>query len=120
MEWLSDHEAVIRSLGSRNIGETRNIESILLPDSGTSLQFQQQPDDLRVQFPMKLLANMPMCSGFGFNPSAHSAAANISSWNRSACHCFLTSWQVRCWRRHWLSGLHFANAENFAHGTPNP
>jgi alpha-L-fucosidase len=51
MAWPSDHEAVIRSLGSRKPGETRKIESIVLLGSGTNLQFQQRPDSLHIQLP---------------------------------------------------------------------
>jgi hypothetical protein len=51
MAWPSDHEAVIRSLGSRKLGETRKIESIALLGSGINLRFQQRPDNLHIQLP---------------------------------------------------------------------
>src|SRR5882762_7132314 len=51
MAWPSNHEAVIHSLGSKTLGDTRKIQSIVLLGSDTSLDFQQESDSLHIQLP---------------------------------------------------------------------
>jgi alpha-L-fucosidase len=51
MAWPSNHEAVIHSLGSKTLGDTRKIQSIVLLGSDTKLDFRQTPDSLHIQLP---------------------------------------------------------------------
>ena len=53
MAWPSNHEAVIHSLGSKMLGGTQKIQSIVLLGSGTNLDFQQQSDGLHIQLPLQ-------------------------------------------------------------------
>ena len=47
----SNHEAVIHSLGSKTLGDTQKIQSIVLLGSDTTLDFRQTPDSLHIQLP---------------------------------------------------------------------
>lgn len=51
MAWPSNHEAVIHSLGSKTLGDTQKIQSIVLLGSDTKLDFRQTPDGLHIQLP---------------------------------------------------------------------
>lgn len=51
MAWPFSRQAVIHSLGTKKLGNTQKIKSIMLLGSDTNLKFQQTSDSLRIQLP---------------------------------------------------------------------
>jgi alpha-L-fucosidase len=66
MAWPSDHEAVIRSLGSKMLGDSQKIQSIVLLGSDTNLQFQQQSDGLHIHLPPQAPGKYAFAFRIGF------------------------------------------------------
>ena len=57
MAWPSNHKAVVHSLGSKTLGDTQKVQSVMLLGSDTELEFQQHSDSLHIQLPAQAPGN---------------------------------------------------------------